>query len=290
MKLMGRDRVMGMKKKINAVTFHVGACILGFFMIYPLLWLLVSSFKSNETMFRNPYSLVPEVWNVMINYTSGFAGIGGISFYAFLRNTVFVTIIGTVGCVLISLFAAYTFTRLKFKGSKFWFGCVMVTMMIPPQVMVVPQYIILRKLNLIDTRTALILPWFFGGAFFIFLMVQFFRGIPMELDEAAQIDGCGKIATLFRILVPVVKPSIVTASIFAFYWIWQDFFQPLIFMNTTKKFTISLALNMYLDPNSHNNYGGLFAMSVVSLLPVILFFIIFQRYLVDGIAMDGIKG
>ena len=290
MKRMGRTRVMRMKKKINAVVFHVGACTLGFFMIYPLLWLLASSFKSNETMFRNPYSLIPEVWDIMKNYSSGFAGVGGVSFHVFLLNTVFVTAVGTVGCVLISLFAAYTFTRLKFKGAKFWFGCVMVTMMIPPQVMVVPQYIILKELNLIDTRIALILPWFFGGAFFIFLMVQFFRGIPLELDEAAQIDGCGKIATLFRILVPVVKPSIVTASIFSFYWIWQDFFRPLIFMNTTRKFTISLALNMYLDPNSHNNYGGLFAMSVVSLLPVILFFVIFQRYLVDGIAMDGIKG
>ena len=169
-------------------------------------------------------------------------------------------------------------------------GVIMMTMMIPPQVMVVPQYIILKQLHLINTKTALVLPWIFGGAFFIFLMVQFFRGIPRELDEAAEIDGCGKITTLFRILVPVVKPAIITSSIFAFYWIWQDFFQPLIFMNSVERFTIPLALNMYLDPNSYNNYGGLFAMSVISLLPVIIFFIIFQRYLVDGIAMDGIKG
>ena len=281
---------MKRKKKINAVIFHIGACTLGFLMIYPLLWLLASSFKSNETMFKNPYSLIPEVWDIVKNYVSGFAGVGGVSFHTFLLNTVLVTVAGTTGCVLISLFAAYAFTRLKFRGAKIWFACVMVTMMIPPQVMVVPQYIILRKLNLIDTRIALAMPWFFGGAFFIFLMVQFFRGIPIELDEAAEIDGCGKIATLFKILVPVVKPAIVTAGIFAFYWIWQDFFQPLIFMSTTKKYTISLALNMYLDPNSYNNYGGLFAMSAVSLLPVIIVFIIFQRYLVDGIAMDGIKG
>ncbi|MDU5109911.1 MAG: carbohydrate ABC transporter permease [Clostridium sp.] len=278
------------KKAINSAIFHVGAIVLGFFMIYPLLWLLASSFKSNETMFQDAYSLIPKVWDVATNYKSGFSGVGGVPFTTFLMNTVLVTIIGMVGCVIISLFAAYAFTRLNFKGSKFWFGCVMITMMIPPQVMVVPQYIILKKMNLIDTRTSLILPWFFGGAFFIFLMVQFFRGIPKELDEAAEIDGCGKIATLFKILVPVVKPAIVTASIFAFYWIWQDFFQPLIFMSSTSKFTISLALNMYLDPNSYNNYGGLFAMSVISLLPVLVFFIIFQRYLVDGIAMDGIKG
>ena len=281
---------MKTKKKIDSVVFHVGACILGFFMIYPLLWLVASSFKSNDTMFQDAYSLIPKVWDAAANYKSGMEGVGGVSFWTFLTNTVIVTVVGMIGCVTISLFAAYAFTRIKFKGSNFWFGCVMMTMMIPPQVMVVPQYIILKKMGLIDTRISLILPWFFGGAFFIFLMVQFFRGIPKELDEAAEIDGCGRIATLFRVLVPVVKPSIVTASIFAFYWIWQDFFQPLIFMSSTNKFTISLALNMYLDPNSYNNYGGLFAMSVVSLIPIILFFIIFQRYLVDGIAMDGIKG
>lgn len=268
----------------------MGACALGFLMIYPLLWLLASSFKSNETMFTDTYSLIPKVWDAATNYASGLEGVAGVPFVKFLWNTVVVTVIGMVGCVFTSLLAAYAFSRLKFRLSNFWFGCVMMTMMIPAQVMVVPQYIILKKLNLIDTRTALILPWFFGGAFFIFLMVQFFRGIPGELDEAAEIDGCGKIAILFRILVPVVKPAIVTASIFAFYWIWQDFFQPLIFMSDTTKFTIPLALNMYLDPNSYNNYGGLFAMSVLSLVPVIVFFIIFQRYLVDGIAMDGIKG
>lgn len=281
---------MRAKRRVNSIIFHVGACVLGFFMIYPLLWLLASSFKSNDTMFKDAYSLIPEVWDAVTNYQSGFAGVGGVSFSAFFTNSLFVTVVGTAGCVFTSLLAAYAFSRLNFRFSGFWFGCVMMTMMIPAQVMVVPQYIILKRLSLTDTRAALILPWFFGGAFFIFLMVQFFRGIPKELDEAAEIDGCGKVKTLFMILVPIVRPAIITASIFAFYWIWQDFFQPLIFISNPKKFTIPLALNMYLDPNSFNNYGGLFAMSVVSLLPVIIFFIIFQRYLVDGIAMDGIKG
>lgn len=283
---------MGMHKKrrLGAIRFHVGACLLGFLMIYPLLWLLASSFKSNQTMFLDTYSLIPKEWAAAENYSSGFAGVGGVKFSTFFTNSLIVTVVGTVGCVVTSLFAAYALSRIKFRFSGFWFGCVMMTMMIPPQVMVVPQYIILKKMGLIDTRTALVLPWIFGGAFFIFLMIQFFRGIPRELDEAAQIDGCGRLGILFRILIPVVKPAIVTSSIFAFYWIWQDFFQPLIFMNSAKRFTIPLALNMYLDPNSYNNYGGLFAMSVISLLPVIVFFIIFQRYLVDGIAMDGIKG
>lgn len=283
---------MGMKRKkqINAVTFHISACVLGFFMIYPLLWLIASSFKSNDTMFVHAYSLIPEKVDVITNFVSGFEGIGGIPFGTFFINSVIVTVVGMFGAVFTSLLAAYAFSRVNFKGSKLWFGCVMMTMMIPAQVMVVPQYIILKKFNLIDTRISLVLPWFFGGAFFIFLLVQFFRGIPIDLDEAASIDGCGKFSILFRILIPIVKPAIVTSSIFAFYWIWQDFFQPLIFVSDLNKFTIPLALNMYLDPNSYNNYGGLFAMSLVSLIPIILFFIIFQRYLVDGISMDGIKG
>ena len=158
---------MKRKKQIQAITFHTGACALGFLMIYPLLWLLASSFKSNDTMFQDAYSLIPKVWDAVTNYRSGLEGVGGVSFGTFFVNTVVVTVVGTAGCVMISLLAAYAFTRIKFWGSDFLFGCVMMTMMIPPQVMVVPQYIILKKLGLIDTRIALILPWFFGGAFFI---------------------------------------------------------------------------------------------------------------------------
>lgn len=277
-------------KRLSSVLFHVFSCLLGFIMIYPLLWLLASSFKSNDTMFHNTYSLIPETWDVVQNYLSGLAGVAGYSFMHFFKNSVIVTLVSVVTSIFSSLLAAYALARVKFRGSAFWFGCVIMTMMIPSQVMVVPQYIILRALHLNDTLAAMVLPWCFGYAFFIFLIVQYMRGVPKELDEAAQIDGCSKIGILFRILVPVVKPAIVSASIFAFYWIWQDFFQPLIFVGSPKNFTIPLALNMYTDPNSFNNYGGLFAMSVVSLIPVIIVFIVFQKYLVEGIATDGIKG
>ena len=263
-------------KKMASVVFHVFSCLLGFIMIYPLLWLVASSFKSNDTMFKNTYSL--------------FASTAGYSFGHFFMNSAIVTVIGVVCTIFSFLLAAYAVSRVKFFGANFWFGCIIMTMMIPAQVMVVPQYIILKKLHLNDTLLAMILPWAFGGAFFVFLIVQYMRGIPKELDEAAMIDGCSKIGILFKILVPVVQPAIVSAAIFAFYWIWQDFFQPLIFVSNPKNFTIPLALKLYTDPNSYNNYGGLFAMSVISLLPVILIFIKFQKYLVEGIATDGIKG
>ena len=274
----------------NSIVFHVFSIMLGFLMIYPLLWLIASSFKSNDTMFLNSYSLIPQEFSIAENYSSGWAGISGVTFGKFIINTVLVTIIGTITCVFSSLLAAYAFSRTPFRGIRIWFTCVILTMMIPPQVMVGPQYIILKQIGLVDTLTSLILPWCFGTAFFIFLILQFFRSIPKDLDEAAEIDGCGHFRILFQILTPVVKPAIVTSGIFAFYWIWQDFFQPLIFINSTENFTVSLALNAYLDPTSFNNYGGLFAMSWISLIPVILFFIFFQKYLVNGIAMDGIKG
>lgn len=277
-------------KKLSSIAFHVFSWLLGFLMLYPLFWLIASSFKSNDTMFLNTYSLIPQKWNVLENYASGYAGVAGIGFGVFFRNSLIVSVCSVVSSVFCSLLAAYAVARIRFRGVGFWFGCIMVTMMIPSQVMVVPQYIILKMLGLSDTLVALMLPWCFGYAFFIFLLVQFFRGIPMELDEAATIDGCGRLGTLFRILLPVVQPAIVTSSIFAFYWIWQDFFQPLIFVSTPKNFTIPLALNMYLDPNSYNNYGGLFAMSALSLIPVLLIFVAFQKYLVEGIATDGIKG
>lgn len=267
--------------------FHIFSCLLGFIMVYPLLWLLMSSFKSNDTMFHNAWSLIPEKWAAVTNYLSGFEGVAGIPFWRFFANSAIVTVVGSIFC---SLLVAYALSRLKFKGSGFWFGCVVMTMMIPSQVMVVPQYIILKHLGLSDTLVSMTLPWVFGHGFFIFLIAQYMRGIPRDLDEAAMLDGCSKAGILFKIMIPIVKPAIVTASIFAFYWIWQDFFQPLIFVSSPENYTIPLALNLYLDPNSYNNYGGLFAMSVVSLLPVIVVFILFQKYIVEGIATDGIKG
>ncbi len=281
---------MSIKKNLHSLSFHLFACILGFFMIYPLLWSISSSFKINSEIFVNPYSLIPIKWDVVQNYASGWKGVGGVSFTTFLLNSVLVSVIGTLGGVMSSVLAAYAFSRVKFVAKGFWFACVMMTLMIPNQVMVVPQYIIFKKLNLINHLSALIAPWFFGSAFFIFLMVQFIRGLPIELDEAAKMDGCGKIGIFARIILPLVSPAVVTSTIFSFYWIWQDFFQPLIFMSKPRSFTVSLALNAFLDPNSLNNFGGLFAMSVVSLIPVVLVFLIFQRYLVEGIATSGIKG
>ncbi len=281
---------MNVKKSLKSFLFHFFALCLGFLMIYPLLWSVSSSFKANSEIFTRPYSLIPAEWDILNNYASGWKGVGGVSFATFILNSLFVAAVGTFGGVASSVLAAYAFARVKFRAKSFWFACVMMTLMIPSQVMVVPQYILFKKLDLINHLSALIAPWFFGSAFFIFLMVQFIRGLPIELDEAAKIDGCGKIGIFARVILPLVSPAVVTSTIFSSYWIWQDFFQPLIFMSKPKLYTVSLALNAFLDPNSLNNFGGLFAMSVVTLVPVILIFLIFQKYLVEGISTSGLKG
>ena len=280
---------MMVKQALKSIRFHVLTIIFGFLMVYPLIWLLMSSFKNNKEIFASSYALWPNHWDVLTNYSEAWKGIGGISFGHILLNTILVAGIGTIAGVFCSALAAYAFARINFRGSNFWFICVMLTLMIPNQVMVVPQYIIFEKLGMINHLSALIAPWFFGNAFFIFLTVQFIRGLPIELDEAAEIDGCNKLTIFSRIILPLLRPAIVTSGIFSFYWIWQDFFQPLIFMSNPKSFTVSLALNSFLDPSSYSNYGALFAMSVMAIIPVIIIFLMFQRYLVEGIATTGLK-
>lgn len=278
------------QKRTYQILYHTAAILIAITMIYPLLWMLMSSFKANNEIFITATSLIPKTWDIEHNYSNGWKGILGVGFWVFILNSLLVASLSTLGGVFSSLLAGYAFARLKFKGSRIFFACVMITMMIPSQVMIVPQYIIFKSLNLLDNRLAMIVPWLFGSAFFIFLIMQFFRGIPIAMDEAAEIDGCNKLQTLFLVLLPNVTPALITSSIFSFYWSWQDFFNPLIFMNTAKKFPVSLGLRLFLDPESASEYGSMLAMSTISVIPVLAIFIFFQRYLVEGTAKSGIKG
>jgi multiple sugar transport system permease protein len=162
--------------------------------------------------------------------------------------------------------------------------------MLPSQVQLIPQYIFYNQLGWVNTYLPLLVPRLCGQAFFIFLMMQFIRGIPRELDEAAEIDGCSRIGIFFRIIMPLIWPAVITSAIFSFYWTWEDFFTPLIYLNNPKLYTISLALRASADPNSVTNWGAIFAMSALSLIPVLAVFVFFQRYLIQGISTTGIKG
>ncbi len=273
----------------RSVLYHVCAGLFSVFMIYPLLWLIASSFKPREEIFTRATSLIPENFT-LINYANGWAGFGGVTFTTFFANSFIISGIGTIAAVLSSALVAYGFARLRFAGKSFWFTCMLLTLMLPTQVQIIPQYIIFSKLDWINTFRPLLIPRFFGQAFFIFLMIQFIRGIPRELDEAAEMDGASKFGIFWRIIVPLLTPALITSAIFSFYWTWEDFFGPLLYLSDPKLYPVSLALKQFADASGQTNWGAIFAMSVLSLVPVFALFIMFQRYLVEGISTTGLKG
>lgn len=180
-----------LKRKAGTFCFHFFVSLLGFIMIYPLIWMIFSSFKESSLVLSTVGQLIPSQWR-LDNYVNGWSGFGGTTFATFFKNSFIVTVLTVIGNVSASAMAAYGFSRLHFKGRGLWFVCMMITMMVPSQVLVVPQYVIFHKLNWLDTFLPLIVPEWGGRAFFIFMMMQFIAGIPRELDEAALIDGCGK--------------------------------------------------------------------------------------------------
>ncbi len=276
------------KKHLITVAYHVFILLLAFIVFYPVLWLIASSLKTQAEIWQNSHSLIPSFqWE---NYRIGWEGFGRFSFAVFFRNSFIITITSTIGQVSTSALVAYGFARVRFRFKKFWFTCVILTMLLPQQVLLIPQYVMFSTVGWVNTWLPLIVPSFFGLPFFIFLMLQFIRGIPHELDESAVIDGCSKYGIFFRIILPNLTPALVTAMIFSFYWKWEDFMGPLIYLQSTRLYPVSLALRMFADPAAVTNWGGMFAMSTLSLLPVFLLFVMFQKYLVEGIATTGLKG
>ena len=224
------------------------------------------------------------------NYPNGWAGFGGISFATFYRNSLFYATLGTLLSVSASALVAYGFARVRFRGRRFWFAIMLLTLMLPTQVQIIPQYIVFKQLGWLNTFYPLLLPRIGGSAFFIFMIIQFIRSIPIDLDEAAMIDGASKIGIFLRVILPQLTPAIITAAIFSFYWTWDEFLVPLIYLNSPELYLVSLALRTFSDPSGQTDWGAIFAMSALSLLPVFVIFISFQRYLVEGISTTGLKG
>lgn len=272
-----------------SIIYHIITFVLGIAMIYPVLWMLSSSFKENADIFTTIGTLIPPRFTLE-NYIEGWKGFGNVSFSTFFKNSFIIAGVGTIGTVISSAVVAYGFARIPFKGRNIWFTAMMVTLMLPFQVQIIPQYIMFNTLNWINTFYPLIVPKFFGSAFFIFLIMQFIRGLPLELDESAEIDGAGRIGIFWWIILPLIKPALITASLFSFYWTWDDFLGPLLYLNQSTLYTVSLALKSFADPTTITNWGAVFAMSVLSLMPVLFIFIFFQKYLTEGIATTGMKG
>ena len=274
---------------MNSVLYHLGVGLLGLVMLYPLFWLFSSSFKPADEIWTTVNSLIPSEIRLE-NYANGWKGFGGISFATFYKNSFIYAGVGTLFSVSASVVVAYGFARIRFRGKKVWFTIMLLTLMLPGQVLIIPQYIIFSQLGWLNTFLPLLVPRLGGEVFFIFMIIQFIRGIPIDLDEAAMIDGASQMGVFGRIILPQLVPAIITASIFSFYWTWEEFFNPLIYLTDPNLYTVSIALRNFSDSMSITDWGAVFAMLSLSLVPVFVLFIFFQRYLVEGIATTGLKG
>jgi multiple sugar transport system permease protein len=280
----------GIKQLIGSkLLVHLVLIVAALIMLYPILWMLGSTFKPQNEIFTNA-NLWPKAFVGFKNYAKGWAGVDGHSFGRFFLNSFTIAVGAVVGNVLAGSMAAYAFARLNFRFRRVCFAVMLLTIMLPYHAVLIPQYVLFFKLVWVNTFLPLIVPKLLAtDAFFIFLMVQFIRGIPRELDDAARVDGCGYVAIYWRILLPLMTPALVTTAIFTFIWTWDDFFSQLIYLSDPSKYTVTLGLQAFLDATHESSWGAMFAMSILSLLPILLIFLGFQRLLVEGIATTGIK-
>lgn len=260
-------------------------------MMYPVIWWLGASLKTNEEMVSPNIFPITPMWN---NYIDGWNTIPNYSFSHFYLNSfeliISVLFTSVISCSLV----AFGFARLDFPLRNFWFAVVLVTLMLPGQVTLIPQYSMFHGFGWVNTYLPFIVPHSLaggtGGSFFIFLLVQFIRGIPRELDEAAKIDGCSWFGIYWRIVMPLMKPALVTVMIYCFLWNWDDFFGHLIYINSVEKYTVQLALRLFIDSQDAMEWGQLLAMSLLSIVPAVIIFFVAQKHFVEGIASTGIKG
>ncbi|MFB7894616.1 carbohydrate ABC transporter permease [Microbacterium sp. NPDC056044] len=258
-------------------------------VLYPLVWLFFSTFKPNSE-FGSNMGLLPNNPTIA-NYAKVMEGIAGVPMWRFFLNSFIIAVGSVIGVLLSSSLAAYAFARIQFKGLGILFAAMIGTLLLPFHVVIIPQYIIFQRLDMIDTFWPLLLPKFLATeAFFVFLLVQFIRQMPRDMDEAARIDGAGHVRIFWSIILPLIKPALITCSIFAFIWAWNDFLGPLLYLTSPENYPLPIALRLYNDQTSVSDYGATVTASFIALLPVLLFFLVFQRFLVDGVATQGLKG
>jgi ABC-type glycerol-3-phosphate transport system permease component len=258
----------------------------GALVTLPFLWMLSTSLKQMDDIFLFPPKWIPDpiVWS---NYPRA---LSKVPFLLFFKNTFIITFFAIIGTLVSASLVAYSFARLRWPGRDVCFFIVLTTLMLPHQVTLIPQFIIFRELNWIDTLLPLIVPWFFGGgAFNIFLLRQFFITIPEELDDAARIDGCSYLGIYARIIIPMSRPVLAAVAIFAFQNHWNEFLLPLIYIHSRSRYTLALGLRLFQE-QYWVDWSGLMAASTVVMLPVLLVFYFAQRYFIQGIVFTGVKG
>ncbi|HLU28455.1 MAG TPA: carbohydrate ABC transporter permease [Glycomyces sp.] len=276
-------------ERAKSALWHVSMLAVLAIVLYPLLWVVTASLKGNTDIITDT-SLWPETitWE---HFANAFDGLAGIPLWRFFWNSTLIAALSVVGVVISCSMTAYALGRLRFPGRTAMLGIVIATLLLPGQVMLIPQYLIFSELEVTNTYVPLVIGKFLAlESFFVFLYIQFLRGIPRELDQAAKIDGAGHFRIFFSILLPLLRPAVVTSSIFTFIWSWNDFLGPLIYLYDMEKFPLPRLLQSYSNTEGVTNWGGMMAMTLLSLVPVVLFFLVFQKFLIKGIATSGVKG
>jgi multiple sugar transport system permease protein len=286
---VSRSRQERVTKTLVLIVLSIGAIT----MLAPMLWMLSTSLKTPTQVFAIPPIWIPNPaqW---INYSTAWRisdifQAEGVTFTNYTINTLIITISGATGVVLSSALVAFAFARLRFPGRDVLFLLCISTMMVPSQVTMIPTFILFKNLGWYDTFYPLIVPaWFGAGAFNIFLMRQFFMSIPYDMDEAAKIDGCSNLGLFWNILLPLCKPALATIGVFSFVYNWNDFMNPLIYLDTNSKKTLALGLTNFVSLYGQD-YHLLMAASLIIMLPIILIFLFGQKQFIQGIATTGLK-
>jgi len=262
----------------------------GLMIIYPFLWMVGASFNDSYSLkvTANIFPANPS----MNGYVNGWKGGGMYTFGTYFKNTYYYVVMKVLFTIFSSIITAYGFSRFQFPFKRPLFSILIGTLLFPSVVVIVPMYVMFAKLGWVDTYAPMLAPALFAGdTYFVYLLIQFFRSIPRDMDEAAMIDGCGPVSRLIRILLPMIKPAVITAILFQFIWTGNDFLYPMIFLSTESKFPVSVGLKMFLDTSGALiAWANIFAMSVLAILPPLIVFLFAQRTFVEGISTSGIKG
>ena len=280
-----RKRKQGKIPSLEVIFLYAFLIVLAVLFILPIFYLFMGSFKAESELFRVPFKWLPDKFQFG-NFINMFSS---MPFFKFLKNTMIIVVCNIVGSLLSCSLVAYGFARLRWPGRDKVFILVLITMILPYQVTLVPLFLMFTKMKWIGTFLPLTVTCFFGNPFFIFLLRQFFTGIPQDISEAARIDGAGEFTIFSKLVIPMAKPALTTVAIFAFIRSWNDFLGPLVFLGKDELYTLSLAASM-LKSNLDPNWSLLLALGAVMILPVLILFFVMQKYFIQGIAMSGIKG
>ena len=276
------------RDQLSPLTYAIVLTV-GILMLFPIVWMFFATFKTNNEIFGT-LKLFPSSWSIQ-PYIDGWNVNGRITYSTFFINSFRLTLITTLITVCVALLIAYGFARFNFPFKKLLFTIMISTLMLPNAVLMIPRYSIFNSLNVLDSYVPFYLQAALGCyPFFIFMLVQFLRGVPRELDESAYIDGSNEIGVLVRILLPLLKPALFSAALFQFMWTYNDYTNVLIYINSVKKYTLSLALRLSLDAESVVQWNKVMAMSFLSILPLGILFFAAQKYFVEGMMAGALKG